>query len=136
MKYQKATDKNEKQIIKDLTKFGCVVKNNHDDLLVYYKDQLYQIEIKVRSPFQQNGTIETGFIKDNQYELLCTANDFYFIAWTSQQIIDRITNKRDISNPVITPSLFDLHFKKWLSDKELIRLRGFKWWSCEWSHKY
>lgn len=131
--HQQSVDGNELEIIKVLEIEDCFVVRGMDDILVYAPyDYLYQIEIKTESPFNKNGTLKVGKIKDSQYKMLCHANSYYAVIWTKDQAIDLII--RGQLNPnewPIMPRAFKKNYKEWLTPKELNRLRQKTWWNLE-----
>lgn len=115
-------DANELQIKNDLIRMGCIVESGHDDILVEYSGSLYQVEVKKCSPFQKNGTLKIGMIKDSQFKKLCTRGLSYLISWNATDIFNYIT-KFETKNIIYKDNFF-VCYKKWLSDKELKRLRS------------
>ena len=126
-KYNKRIDKNQPQIVKDLRKFGFTVALDKDDIIVGKHSKTKWIEIKEHSPFQKNGKIKTGFIKDSQYKILCIWQGQYNICWDVKQIISQFEIRppfyKGEQKEGIFPYMFQHYFKKWLSEKELHRLR-------------
>lgn len=123
-KYNRRNDSNELSIIKDFRKAGFYVLDKHNDLLVYSGLNVNHVEIKSSNPFNKNGTLRAGFIKNSQYELLCHANDGYKIIWNSESMIRYLTTSYPATQcGLIVPSDFRMNFIKWLSPKELHRLR-------------
>jgi hypothetical protein len=134
--HQQSVDKNELEIIKALEAKGCFVVRGMDDFLAYCQregyfnpDAIFQVEVKNESPFNKNGTLKVGKIKDSQYKMLCYANDFYLIGWTTSGIIDYIYDINFPKDIIINPTDFQNNYKEWLTPKELNRLRQKKWWS-------
>ena len=131
--HQQSVDGNELEIINYLEDKGYFVVRSMDDFLVYDNDEcLNQVEVKHKSPFNKNGTLRNGFIKDSQYKMLCHANSSYIIIWNKYQAIDYIECIKGVNRAsVITPDLFRFHHKDWLTPKELNRLRQLSWWNLE-----
>ena len=128
--HQQSVDKNELEIIKYLEDKGYFIVRSMDDFLIYLKSGLVQVEVKNETPFNKNGTLKVGKIKDSQYKMLCYANSAYVILWSYQQahnyLIEGFKFKCD---DVITPLYFREKYKEWLTDKELKRLRNEKWFN-------
>lgn len=123
--YAKKIDKNQNQIIKHLEQYDVFIVRDMDDFMVYYEsDKLTQVEVKNNTPFNKNGTIKKGFIKDSQYKMLWNANDNYIILWTAEQAMDWIIPDGIFCDErPIFPSDFKKHYKEWLTPSELKRLR-------------
>lgn len=123
----KKIDKNQPQIVKNLRKFGFSVELDKDDIIVGKHGKTKWIEIKDGSPFQNNGKIKVGFIKDSQFRLLCEWQGQYNICWDVEQITKlfeiRLPFYKGRHEEGIFPYMFQCYFKEWLSDKELLRLR-------------
>ena len=129
--HQQSADGNELEIIKALENKGLFIVRHMDDFLAYDNDEcLTQVEVKNESPFNKNRTLKVGKIKDSQYKMLCYANDSYIIIWTKEQALSYLHNVGgcDIESE-ITPDLFRIHHKEWLTPKELNRLRQKPWWN-------
>ena len=129
--FQQSVDKNELEIIKALEGVGLFVVRGMDDFLAYTKDdELFQVEVKTESPFNKNGTLKVGKIKDSQYKMLCYANLNYIIVWNKRQALSYIYSSggADIEDE-ITPDSFRYNYKEWLTHKELNRLRQLPWWN-------
>ena len=128
--HQQSVDKNELEIIKALEEYDLYIVRSMDDFLVYSSSFLRQIEVKTESPFNKNGTLKVGKIKDSQYKMLCYANDSYIILWTKEQALDYLVPDGYFGKEEpIFPEDFRLMHKEWLTTKELNRLRQLPWWN-------
>jgi hypothetical protein len=115
-KYRQAAkvDSNQSEIVKQLRQAGAEVLTGHDDILVYFRDKLFQIEIKEQSPFNKNGTFRKGYIKESQLKLLANLNDKYAICWTIEQCLQLITGQ---DGDYITPSKYLANWQVWHKDR-------------------
>ena len=131
--HQQSVDKNELEIIKALEALGYTVQSNHDDILMGRHFQTYWIELKNGNPFNKNGTLKKGFIKDSQYEILCTWSGQYNICWGLEQILntENLHMERDVNISGINKANFTINLKKWLTPSELNRLRQLPWWNLD-----
>ena len=128
--HQQSVDGNELEIIKALEAEGYFIVRSMDDFLAYGQcGDLTQVEVKTESPFNNNGTLKVGKIKDNQYKMLCYANESYIILWTVKQALSHFVNWENESDDYIYPHEFRENFKTWLTTKELNRLKQLPWWN-------
>lgn len=131
--YAKRVDANQPAIVEELRNRGYSVELDKDDIIVGYRYDSKWFEIKTHNPIQKNGKIEVGFIKDSQYEILCNYKGQYHIVWYIEQIFSefhdfRKRKSKSLEGAGITPTKFQKNYKKWLTTKELNRLRQKKWW--------
>lgn len=128
--HQQSVDSNELEIIYELEEKGVYIVRHMDDFLAYTKDdELIQVEVKSESPFNKNGTLKVGKIKDSQYKMLCYANLCYIIVWSKEDALSYIHKYNGRGNVGITPLDFQRHYNSWLTKKELKRLREYKWFN-------
>ena len=95
-KYRRAAkiDANQPGIVSDLRKLGYSVELNKDDILVGVNNRTFWYEIKEPDAISKiTGLPRPSEIKDSQNKLLETWKGHYKIVWTTQMIIDDISEQ-------------------------------------------
>ena len=138
--YSPSTDKIQKKIIKEVRKLGWSVETDHDDIIIgrHYKKINYSfwLELKSAYPFRQDGYLKPKTIRPEQFRILSTYKGDYCIAWTLEQVLwwcypfKNLTTDLDRSK-VITPAVFQRHYKRIVDPKELKLLRAEEWWCLD-----
>ena len=121
-KYRQAAtvDKNQNDIVKELTVKGYSVDLDHDDIIAGSGGLNYWIEIKEKSPFGKNGKLLKGKIKDSQYKILFSWRGQYNICWNVEQIKAVACGGADVG---LSCEDFQLNYRELLTESELNRLR-------------
>lgn len=93
MKHRRAAkvDDNQQGIVDDLRKLGYSVETGHDDILVGINGRTYWVELKdPAKTLKKDGSLKSGALKDSQKKLIKEWKGNYFIAFSTEDIIQAI----------------------------------------------
>lgn len=138
--HRQSADKIQKKIIAEIVKLGWSVEVDHDDIIIgrYYKNFHWNfwIELKSSSPYRKDGFLHDNALRVSQFRLLATYKGDFCVAWNLSQVLDWCTLNRAKSTDlnrleVLTPMIFQKHFKRLLSPKKIKLLRTESWWCLD-----
>ena len=96
-------DDNQPQIVSELRKLGFSVETGYDDLIVGAYGKTYWIEIKdPAKALKKDGSFKSNALKDSQKKLSKDFKGNYFIACSTEEILNHINGKKQ-----------DCAFAKW-----------------------